>query len=394
MKMRDIIKKYISLPSLLIVVLIYQVSGQSPSSGKILTGADQMDLYLPLLKGKKIGILVNQTSIVEDTHLLDTLIARGASVTKIFAPEHGFRGNQANGETVLDGKDIKTGLPIISLYGKNKKPSTDQLAGLDLVIYDIQDVGARFYTYISSMHYMMQACLENQISFLILDRPNPNAHFIDGPILEMEFQSFVGMHPIPVVHALTSGELAKMIIGEEWIQNGEELDLKIIEIKNWKHSDPYSLSISPSPNLPNDQSINLYPSLCLFEGTKVSIGRGTPWPFQILGIPDTDQSRPFSFTPVSSPGFSLHPKHEDVKCYGLDLRKSERLTELNLDYLIDFYRRSPDEFFNPFFTKLAGTKTLEEQIKTGLPSEQIRDSWQEDLNQYKKIRQKYLLYED
>ncbi|MCV9386161.1 exo-beta-N-acetylmuramidase NamZ family protein [Reichenbachiella ulvae] len=293
-----------------------------------------------------------------------------------------------------DGKDIQTGLPIISLYGKNKKPNKEQLSELDLVIYDIQDVGARFYTYISSMHYMMEACAENQVEMMILDRPNPHASYVDGPILELEHQSFVGMHPIPVVYALTAGELAQMIVGEKWINQADQLKLEIIEMDNWNHQTQYELPISPSPNLPNDQSIKLYPSLCLFEGTKVSVGRGTDSPFQVIGLAETPDAGSYTFTPVSMPGYSKYPKHENTVCYGKDLREVQVSRELNLEYLINMYKASPDEFFNSFFTKLAGTESLEVQIKQGQSAKQIKDSWQSDLIEYQKLREKYLLYDD
>lgn len=361
----------------------------------IKTGAEQTELYLHLLKDKNVSLVVNQSSIVDNTHLVDTLLNSGVNIKTIFVPEHGFRGKADAGETVQNDRDIKTGLPIISLYGKNKKPSSQQLEGTNLVIFDIQDVGVRFYTYISTMHYIMEACAENHIPLLIFDRPNPNGHYIDGPVLKKEYSSFVGMHPIPVVHGLTIGELAQMINGEGWLENEVQCQLTIIPVSGWNHDTPYELPIKPSPNLPNATAINLYPSLCFFEATTVSIGRGTTFPFQVIGSPLYNNNK-FSFTPQSISGMSKHPKHENELCYGLDLRETKHLSEINLDYLIRFYQNSPqkDKFFtNPrFFNLLAGNKELQEQIKLGLSSEEIKKSWQKELNQYLLIRNKYLIY--
>ncbi len=361
---------------------------------KIHIGAEQLNEYIPLLVDKKVALLINHTSKINDVFLLDTLISRGIDVVKIFAPEHGFRGNKANGEKINNEVDEKTGLPILSLYGKNKKPSIDMMTGIDAIVYDIQDVGARFYTYISTMHYMMEACAENNIEMIILDRPNPNGHYVDGPVLEMEFQSFVGMHPIPIVYGMTAGELAQMILGEGWLENSNELNLTIIKNKNYTHQSNYILPIAPSPNLPNSQSIALYPSLCLFEGTQVSVGRGTPFPFQVVGVPDSAAGT-FTFTPVSIPEASKYPKHENQLCFGQDLRTVEPLGQLDLTYLLFFYQASNDKanFFNSFFSKLAGTEKLRSQIESGLTSEEIRASWQNDLDAFKKKRVKYLLYD-
>ncbi len=358
-----------------------------------MTGAEQMDQYLPKLAGKSVALLINHTSLVNDTHLLDTLLSSGVEVVKIFAPEHGFRGDLANGEQVDDGFDQKTGLPLISLYGKNKKPTKEQLEGIDVVIYDIQDVGARFYTYISSMHYMMEACGENGISFLIFDRPNPNAHYVDGPVLEIEKASFVGIHPIPIVYGMTVGELALMIKGEGWIKQSETLDLQVIHLKNWTRDSSYILPVSPSPNLPNSQAISLYPSLCLFEGTHVSMGRGTDFPFQAVGYPDPAFGA-FEFTPRSIPGVSKYPPHKNKICYGYDLRSVPQPNRIDLSYLIQFYNQSnqKDDFFNAFFTNLAGTKTLREQIEDGWTEEEIRASWESDLVAFESKRKSYLIY--
>ena len=364
---------------------------------EIVVGANRIDLYLPLLKGKRIGIVANQTSVIFKntgfTHLVDSLVSLKMNVSKVFAPEHGFRGTADAGEIVKDGIDIKTGLPIVSLYGKNKKPSTKQLQDLDIIVFDIQDVGARFYTYISSLHYVMEACAESKIPVIVLDRPNPNGHYIDGPILEPIHKSFVGMHPIPIVHGMTIGEYAKMINGETWLANAITCDLTIIPLKNYTHATRYNLPIKPSPNLPNDRAINLYPSLCFFEGTNVSAGRGTEKQFQIYGSPFLPKST-FQFIPKPNEG-SKYPKHEGKICYGKDLTHAESLSFLDLNYLINAYKATADQttFFSDFFTKLAGTKTLQKQIEKGLSMKQIKASWATDLEAYKTMRKAYLIYE-
>lgn len=366
----------------------------------IKTGADNTELYLSALKGKRIAIVANQTSVIlkkegekEFTHLVDSLLVLNFNIKKVFAPEHGFRGKADAGEVVKDGFDTKTGLPIISLYGKNKKPSKQQLEGIDLVVFDIQDVGARFYTYISSLHYVMEACAEANIPVILLDRPNPNGHYIDGPVLEKEHKSFVGMHPVPVVYGMTIGEYGKMINGEKWLANGIQCDLTVIGLKNYTHQSNYSLPIKPSPNLPNDQSINLYPSLCFFEGTNVNAGRGTNMQFQIYGSPYLDRKNAFSYTPVSNPG-AKYPKHKNKMCFGEDLRNEKRLDALDLSWLIKAQAQNSEEpFFNAFFTKLTGTKSLQEQITKGISEKEIRASWKVGLERFKKIRENYLLYD-
>lgn len=388
-----LIKYFSRVLPLCACLIICSCQAQDSEPLFITTGAEQMDQYLPTLKGKSVALLINHTSLVGNTHLLDTLLSSGVQVVKIFAPEHGFRGDLANGEQVDDGVDIKTGLPLISLYGKNKKPSKEQLEGIDIVIYDIQDVGARFYTYISSMHFMMEACAENGISFMLLDRPNPNAHYIDGPVLDTARASFVGVHPIPIVYGMTSGELALMVKGEGWINQSEMLDLNVVKLKNWARDSSYALPVSPSPNLPNAQSIALYPSLCLFEGTHVSMARGTEFPFQAVGYPDSDFGD-FQFTPVSIPGVSKYPPHKNKVCYGYDLRSVTPPNRIDLFYLIDFYQKSKNKaaYFNAFFTNLAGTRELRKQIEDGWTEEDIRASWQDDLDQFKRNRKKYLIY--
>jgi len=357
--------------------------------------ADQTEMYFPLLKGKKIGIVANQTSLIGQTHLVDSLLQAGFSVIRVFAPEHGFRGQAEAGALLSDGKDPKTGLPIVSLYGKHKKPFPEDLKGIDILIFDIQDVGARFYTYISTLAYVMEACAENNVPLLLLDRPNPNGNYVDGPVLEKEFQSFIGLLPIPVVHGMTLGEMAQMINGEGWLQNQAQCNIKVIPVKNYTHQTPYHVPIAPSPNLPNDLSIELYPSLCFFEGTPLSIGRGTEFPFQVLGYPAYADTS-FSFTPKSIEGKSLHPKFKNERCYGIEFNKTEpeRVNQLNLQLLMDMYAGYPDKehFFTNFFNLLAGNNTLQKQIAQGLSVSAIRASWEPQLEQFKTKRTKYLLY--
>ncbi len=357
-------------------------------------GAEQLDQLLPILKDKRVGLVVNNTSLVGKTHLADTLVALKVQVKRIFGPEHGFRGDAADGEHVKDEIDSKTGVPVVSLYGKNYKATADQVKDLDILIFDIQDVGARFYTYISTMHYLMETCAENSKQLIILDRPNPNGSYVDGPIMQPELKSFVGMHPIPITHGMTVGELAQMINGEGWLEGGEKCNLTVIKMKDWKHEDDYSLPVRPSPNLPNDQAIRLYPSLCLFEGTSISLGRGTPMPFQVLGSPEL-KDMTFTFTPVPIKGVSIEPPLKNKLCYGMDLRSVAPARKVDLHYLLLFYQKYPDKekFFTPYFDKLAGTTQLKQQIKNGLSEEQIRVSWKPGLDAFKAKRMKYLLYQ-
>jgi len=359
----------------------------------IKTGADNYEKYLPLLKDKKVGIVTNQTGILTNkTHVVDFLLEKKIAVQTIFAPEHGFRGTADAGEHIVDGKDPKTGLPIISLYGDNKKPKPAQLSGLDVMIFDLQDVGARFYTYISSLHYVMEACAENNIPLIVLDRPNPNGSIVDGPLLEKEFTSFVGMHPIPLLHGMTIGEYAQMVNGEKWLKDGTQCKLTVIPCLDYKRTMPYSLLVKPSPNLPNDQSINLYASLCLFEGTNVSMGRGTEKQFQIYGSPYLTNTS-FSFTPKPNFG-AKDPLYNEKECFGEDLIAYPKLKQLELKWLIKAYQNTSDKtkFFNAFFTKLAGTKKLQQQIESGVSESEIRKTWQKDLEAFKKMRTKYLIY--
>jgi uncharacterized protein YbbC (DUF1343 family) len=365
-------------------------------------GAEQTHLYLPLLQNKKVGIVANHTSIInrdkgqgtrDNVHLVDSLLKLKINIKKVFSPEHGFRGNADAGEKVKSNIDTKTKLPIISLYGKNKKPFPEQLKGLEVIVFDIQDVGARFYTYISTMHYVMEACAENNIQFIVLDRPNPNGNYVDGPILENEFESFVGMHHVPIVHGMTVGEYAQMINNEGWLANGVKCNLEVIKMKNYNHNTEYELPIKPSPNLANMQAIYLYPSICLFEGTPISVGRGTEKSFQVIGHPQLKYD--FSFVPKPTTG-AKEPLLKGETCYGLDLSAVKVKKELDLSYLIQFYNSYPDKehFFSNFFNLLAGNSTLQEQIKQGKTEAEIKATWQKGLVEFKAKRKKYLLYED
>ncbi|MGB0891897.1 MAG: exo-beta-N-acetylmuramidase NamZ family protein [Flavobacteriaceae bacterium] len=356
------------------------------------TGAERTDLYLKLLKGKNVAVVANQTSVIKNTHLVDSLLSLRVKVTKVFSPEHGFRGKADAGAHVEDGVDSKTGLPILSLHGKSKKPSAEQLKEIDIVVFDIQDVGVRFYTYISTLHFVMEACAENGIPVIVLDRPNPNAHYIDGPVLEPEHSSFVGKHPVPVVYGMTIGEYGKMINGEKWLKNKVKTDLTIIPLENYTHDYQYSLPIRPSPNLPNDKSINLYPSLGFFEGTTINAGRGTETQFQMYGAPFFEKTD-FSYTPKANFG-SKYPKHKNKLCYGVDLRDNEHLNRLDLSFLMDAYKRTPEteKFFGDTFTIHAGTEKLQQQLEQGLSEQEIRKTWKKGLEIFKKIRKKYLIY--
>ena len=360
-------------------------------------GAERSALYLSLLQGKKVGLVVNQTSRVGEQHLLDYLLALNINVVRIFAPEHGFRGDHDAGAHVSNDVDSVTGIAISSIYGKNKKPAAEVMADLDVIIFDIQDVGVRFYTFISSMHYMMEAAAESGAEFMVFDRPNPNGKFVDGPILETQFQSFVGMHPIPILHGMTVAELAQMIKGQGWINQAQDLKLTTISNVNYRRDMAYVLPIAPSPNLPNSQSIQLYPSLCFFEATPVSIGRGTDFPFQVLGH-DTVSLGSFEFTPESRPGASLHPKLEGLLAKGIDLRNSN-IQGLDLQPFIQAYAQfaqHQQNFFEraDFMDKLAGTDKLRLAIEQGQNAEQIKQSWQVGLQKFRQQRLPYLLYPD
>lgn len=365
----------------------------------LVLGAEGYASYLPVLMGKTVGLVGNHATLINDTHLVDILLNKGVNITKLFSPEHGFRGDADAGEKVSSSKDKKTGLPIFSLYGKDKKPSDEMLSGIEVMVFDLQDVGARFYTYISTLHYVMEACAENNIPVIVLDRPNPNGYYIDGPILEKEFTSFVGMHPIPVVHGMTMGEYAKMINGEKWLGNGMQCSLTVVKMENYDHNYRYELPEKPSPNLPNMDAIYLYPSLCFFEGTPVSIGRGTDQPFQQFGHPSF-MLYSYTFTPKPMFG-AKEPKLNGENCLGrLLTNDADRLRKagmLDLQWLIDAYIYYPkkESFFTNFFELLAGTKQLQQQIEAGMSAEEIRATWQADLQRFQKeVRSKYLLYGD
>jgi len=365
---------------------------------QIQVGAAQIEAYLPLLQNKKIGIVAHASSLIETSkgsvHLIDSLLNHNIEIVKVFAPEHGFRSKSDNGEDFGNSIDPKTQLPLISLHGKYKKPQPKDLEGLDLIVFDIQDVGVRFYTYLSSLHLVMESCAENNVQLLVLDRPNPNAHYVDGPLMEDEFKSFVGMHNVPIVYGLTLGEYATMINNEGWLKNNVRCELNVIPIKNYTHKTPYSLLVRPSPNLPNDRSINLYPSLCLLEQTPVSIGRGTEMQFQIYGHPDFKKGG-FKFKPQPNFG-AKYPKQKGLLCYGTDLRNQSRLDQVEINWLIDSYKMIQDKeaFFFDSFARIAGTKTLQQQITKGASEEEIRASWKPQIDTYLKIRSKYLLYDD
>ena len=371
------------------------------SNKKIKSGAailiENFDQYAPILKNKNIGIVTNQTGVVGEKHIIDLLLNKGIKITRIFSPEHGFRGDADAGETVVNGKDTKTGIEIVSLYGNNKKPLPNQIEDLDIILFDIQDVGVRFYTYISSLAYVMEAVAEHQKKIIVLDRPNPNGHYIDGPIVKKEFSSYVGMHPVPIVYGMTIGEYAKMVNGEKWLKNGIKSDLTIIKLENYTHQSFYSLPIKPSPNLPNDVAINLYPSTCFFEGTNVSEGRGTNKQFQVYGSPYL-KNMDFSFIPQPNFGSKM-PRYKDETCFGEDLSHTPRLNKISLAWLIKAYKNNTKK---PFFTqekdgsywidKLYGNSDLRKHIEKGLTESQIKATWKTDLEKFKKIRVKYLLY--
>ena len=386
---------FITLFFIFSATLILSVQADE-AKGSIVVGAQQYTKYLPQLKNKRVGLVVNQTSTVEQIHLVDSLREKNVNITKIFAPEHGFRGDHDAGAHVKNAVDSKTGIPLISIYGDNKKPSAEVLADVDVIIFDIQDVGVRFYTFISSMHYMMEAAAEQEVEFIVLDRPNPNIAYVDGPILEPQFKSFVGMHPIPIVHGMTVGELANMIKGEGWINQAAALELNVIPVSGYTRATSYSLPIKPSPNLPNDTAISLYPSLCFFEATPISIGRGTDFAFQVIGYSPVALGE-FSFTPRAIKGAALNPKFKNQAVQGLDLRQATT-KGLDLSYLISAYKQLNNNditFFEraDFMDKLAGTDKLRLAIEAGQSAQQIKQTWQAALMQFKQQRAPYLLYE-
>ncbi|MGY8979410.1 MAG: exo-beta-N-acetylmuramidase NamZ family protein [Flavobacteriales bacterium] len=372
------------------IIILILLSCFGANAQELVLGAEKINEIINSINNKNVAIVANQTSVVKNTHLVDTLTSLNQNIMLIFSPEHGFRGEADAGENIKDGVDTKTGIPILSLHGKHKKPTKESLENIDIIIFDIQDVGARFYTYISTLHYILEAASEQGIQVIVLDRPNPNGHYIDGPILEEKYKSFVGKHPIPIVHGMTIGEYAKMIIGEKWIE--QNCNLKIIKMENYNRENIYDLPIKPSPNLPNKKAINLYPSLCLFERTTISIGRGTDYPFQHFGAPFLENN--YSFTPVSGEG-SKYPKHENKICFGIDLRFQKKiLNSINLDWIIECYNKSSEKenFFTLNFDKLAGTDKLRLKIISGMSAEKISETWKEGLVEFQKIREKYLLY--
>lgn len=376
---------------------IRENSTDSIQADEIITGADQTELYARLLTGKKVGVVANQTSLTRGEHLVDVLLANKVDVIRVFAPEHGFRGEAGPGDKVLSGKDPRTGLPVVSLYGSKKRPDPADVNDLDIVVFDIQDVGVRFYTYISTLHYVMEVCAEQGVEVMVLDRPNPNGFYIDGPVLKPEFSSFVGVAPIPVVHGLTVGEYAKMVNGEGWLRNKQKCKLQVVAMENYNHDLMYQLPVPPSPNLPDMESVYFYPSLCFFEGAKVSVGRGTPYPFKVFGFPGFDKGV-LKIRPVDIPGVITDPPFEGKEIYVTDLRGMSGMInekkQLMLHWIIDMYNSYPDKttFFNNFFDKLAGTDVLRKDIIAGKTEAQIRISWEKDLENYKQIRKKYLLY--
>ncbi|PKG82904.1 DUF1343 domain-containing protein [Colwellia sp. 75C3] len=395
MKLAIIIKAIILLFTLNIYCFSLPAGASARTENRITVGAEQIEKYLPQLKGKNIALVVNQTSNVFDEHLVDVLLKNNIDIKMIFSPEHGFRGNRDAGEKFESSVDTKTGIPLVSLYGKNRKPSLSIMEDLDIIVFDIQDVGVRFYTYISTMHYMMEAAADAGVEFIVLDRPNPNGSFVDGPILEKEFRSFVGMHAIPLLHGMTVAELALMIKGEGWLATEKELALSVVKVKNYQRFLAYSLPTKPSPNLPNAQSIFLYPSLAFFEATPVSIGRGTPFPFQVIGH-DNITIGDFDFTPVSTSGAASQPKFMNIKLQGEDLRHIDS-HGLNLHFILHWYKAFADKkmmFFNSpkFMDKLAGTDKLRKAIIAGQSAEQIKLSWQSGLTEFKQTRKPYLLY--
>ncbi|GAP67598.1 uncharacterized conserved protein YbbC, DUF1343 family [Bacteroidales bacterium 6E] len=369
--------------------------GSETAQSVIVTGADQPEMYLPMLQGKKVGLVVNHTAIAGNKLLPDYLVEQGVDVQKIFAPEHGFRGEAAAGEVIKDGKDPKTGIRVFSLYGDVKKPTQEHLAGLDILVFDIQDVGCRFYTYLSTLYYCIESCAEYNVPLLVLDRPNPNGDYIAGPVRKHDFISFVGMVPVPIVHGCTLGEMALMINGEGW--PGLKARIDVVKVKNYSHADRYELPVSPSPNLPNYTSVRLYPSLCFFEATSVSIGRGTDFPFQVIGG-TLEHLGDFTFTPVNMPGVAVNPINMNKKCFGVDLRDIDPVPPFTLKYFLDFYKKYPTE--KDFLTSerwlnlLAGTDSLIKDIRAGKEEAEIVASWEQEINAYKSVRRKYLLYPD
>ena len=383
----------VAFKSTFLFFLFFNSSIKCNSQQKLLTAAEQFPKYIKFLENENVGIVANKASFVyKNNHIVDSLISLGIIIKKVFVPEHGFRVSGDAGEKILDQKDTKTNLPIISLYGDQKKPNDNHLKGISIMVFDLQDVGVRFYTYISTLHYIMEACAEKNIPLIVLDRPNPNAHFIDGPVLEKDCKSFVGMHPVPIVYGMTIGEYARMINGEGWLKNKIKCQLRVIKIKNYKHNTNYELPYRPSPNLPNSKAIALYPSLCLLEPTAISVGRGTEMQFQVFGHPDLPKSK-FTFIPIPNFG-SKNPKLVNQLCNGVDLRDQASPNKIELKWIIECYKNFPKSknFFKDGFFRIAGTKKLKNQIELGMNENDIRKTWEEDLKNFRKTRLKYLLY--
>lgn len=384
---------------LVLFVIFLMITCNLFAEKRVIVGAERCSEYLPKLKDKVVGIVTNHTGMIGNTHIVDSLTALGINIKSVFAPEHGFRGNADAGENVTNYIDSKTGINVISIYGANKRPKDEYIKQLDVVIFDIQDVGLRYYTYLSSMHYVMDACASNDVEMIVLDRPNPNGFYVDGPILDKKHTSFVGMHPIPIVHGMTLGELARMINGEDWLPEGKQCKLTVIPCLNYTHQTRYELPVKPSPNLPNMRAIYLYPSLCYFEGTPLSIGRGTPFPFQIIGHPAL-KNKSFSFTPESMEG-AKNPPLKNQKCYGYDLRTEPANEEIwrngiDLSYVVDCYKQLNLglKFFLPIFDKLTGVDYVREMIIAGESADSIKAKWKDDVEKFKTERKKYLLYEE
>lgn len=391
--------RFLLLSLFALFITASSLSAQNRKIAAPIPAAQLTHKYLRFLKNKNVAMVVNQTSIINNTHIVDSLRSLGINIKTIFCPEHGFRGNADAGEQVSSSIDSATKIPLISLYGKHKKPDSIDLKDIDIVVFDIQDVGVRFYTYISTLHYVMEACAENNVEMLVLDRPNPNGYYIDGPVLQSQHKSFVGIHPVPIVYGMTIGEYAKMINGEEWLANKVKCRLHVIRNAEYNHQKKYTLPVKPSPNLADQDAISMYPSLCLFEGTVISVGRGTYEPFKMIGHPSLSEKYTYSFIPESINGMSKEPPYLGKQCFGLDLRNyvndsTQSLNQLNLSWLKEMYNNYTDKehFFNSFFEKLAGTTELRTQIISGKSESEIRSTWQGDLNTFKEIRKKYLLY--
>ncbi len=377
-----------------LLLSILLVFSQCSQTQELQVGAERFETYLPMLEGKRVAMVVNQTSIVGQTHLVDTLLSRGVNIVKVMAPEHGFRGEAPDGQHIEDARDEKTGIPIVSIYGKTRKPSPELLEDVDVLLFDIQDVGVRFYTFISTMHYIMESGAENNIPVIVLDRPNPNGMYVDGPVKDATINSFVAMHQIPIVHGLTVGELAKMINAEGWLANGVTSDLTVIPLQGWDHKQTYSLPVSPSPNLPTDNAITLYPSLGFFEGSVVSVGRGTDHPFEMIGHPDYSKGT-YSFTPQPNGG-SKYPPLEGLLSHGKFFGDEVAKHELTLKYLLEYHEDLKDDttFFRSYIRLLSGDENFQEQVESGMSEAEIKATWQPKLNTYKDMRKKYLLYPD